>query len=67
MLSNLAFKAEKKMVGRAVTSDLGKKLLREYCLPETFILLQAMRDMASLDPAMPPKHGAKIEDTILKM
>ena len=67
MLSNLAFKAEKKMVGRAVTSDLGKKLLREYCLPETFTLLQALRDMASLDPAVPPKHGARIEDTILKM
>ena len=30
MLSSLAPRAEKKMVGRAVTSDLGKKLLREY-------------------------------------
>lgn len=67
MLSNLALRAEKKLVGRAVTSDLGKKLLREYCLPETFSLLQAMRDMASLDPLMPPKHGAKIESTILRM
>lgn len=102
MLSNLALRAEKKMVGRAVTSDLGKKILREYCLPETFTLLQAMRDLASgesqraharamtsspgkcpacilptdapthridrtVDPAMPPKTGQKIEDTILKM
>ena len=67
MLGSLALKAEKKLVGRAVTSDLGKKLLREYCLPDTFVLLQAMRDVASIDPAMPPKHGAKVEDTILKM
>ena len=56
MLSNLALKAEKKMVGRAVTSDLGKKILREYCLPETFTLLQAMRDLASgaHTPLSPP-------------
>ena len=40
LLSNLALRAEKKMVGRAVTTDLGKKLLRECCQPETFILLQ---------------------------
>ena len=31
MLGSLALRAEKRMVGRAVTSDLGKKLLREYC------------------------------------
>jgi hypothetical protein len=67
MLGNLALRAEKKMASRAVTSDLGKKLLREYCLPETFVLLQALRDLASVDPTMPPKAGAKIEDTILRM
>lgn len=66
-LSPQAFKAEKKLVANAVTSDVGKKLLREYCLPETFTLLQAMRDMASLDPLVPPKHGAKIEDTLLRL
>ena len=26
-----------------------------------------MRNLASLDPAVPPKHGAKLEDTILRM
>jgi len=67
LLSSLVLGAEKKMIGRAVTTDLGKKLLREYCLPETFSVLQAMRDMASLDPAMPPRYGAFIEDTMLKM
>ena len=67
ILASFAMKVEKKLVGRAVTSELGKKLLREYCLPETFTLLQAMRDMTSLDPLMPPKHGASIEDTILRI
>lgn len=33
MLGSLALRAEKHMVGRAVTSDIGKKLLREYCAP----------------------------------
>ena len=38
------------MAGRAVTSDLGKKLLREYCLPETFVLLQARRGSSENSP-----------------
>ena len=67
ILGNVALRMEKKMVGRAVTSDIGKKLLREYCLPETFVLLQALRDLASRDPKMPPKAGQKVEETILRM
>jgi len=67
MLGNLALRAEKRMVGRAVTSDLGKKLLREYCLPETFVLLEALRELASNDPTLPPRYGQQIENTILKM
>ena len=92
MLSSLALRVEKRMIGRAVTTDLGKKLLKEYVqvsrqgspssqaakrpltlpLPfpslqdETFIILQAMRGLASLDPRNPPKYGAKVEETILK-
>jgi len=66
MLSSLALRAEKRMVGRAVTSDIGKKLLREYCLPETFILLEALRELASKDPSLPPRYGQQIENTILK-
>jgi hypothetical protein len=66
MLSNLALRVEKSMAGRAVTSDLGKKILREYCQPETFTLLQAMRGLASADPRVPPKQGQLIEDTLLR-
>ena len=67
MLGSLALRAEKRMVGRAVTSDLGKKLLREYCLPETFVMLEALRELASKDPTLPPRTGQQIENTILKM
>ena len=62
MLSNIALSVEKNMAGRAVTSDLGKKLLREYCQPETITLLQAMRGLASADPRVPPKQGQLIEE-----
>jgi len=63
-LSSLALRAEKKIVSRAVTSDVGKKLLREYCLPETFVLLTALRGLIGKDAD--PKTGRRLEDTILR-
>ena len=36
---------QEQMVCMAVTSDLGKRLLREYCLPEAFCLLQSLRNV----------------------
>ena len=62
----LALRAEAYMVSRAVTSDLGKKLLREFCIPETFTLLDSLRELASRDAAMPPKTGLQMENTILR-
>lgn len=64
-LSSMALRAEKKIVSRAVTSDVGKKLLREYCLPETFVLLTALREMIGKDAD--PKTGRRLEDTILRL
>lgn len=67
IVGSLALRVEKRMVGRAVTSDLGKKLLREFCLPETFTMLQALRELASSDTALPSRAGQTIENTILKI
>lgn len=36
-------------------------------LPETFIMLEALRELACKDPSLPPKTGNQIENTILKM
>ena len=42
----------------------GKQLLREYCLPETFVLLTALRELIGKDAD--PKTGRRLEDTILR-
>ena len=34
-IGSMALRAEDYLVTRAVTSELGKKLLRDYCIPET--------------------------------
>ena len=66
-LGNMALRAEDYMVTRAVTSELGKKLLREYCIPETFQLLDALKELVGKDPLLPPKTGQQIENTILRV
>lgn len=58
---------QEEMVCMAVTSDLGKKLLREYCLPEAFSLLQALRNLANRDDSLPVKSGLRFENTILRI
>ena len=67
MLGGVVLRAEKRMASRAITSDLGKKLLREFCLPETFTLLEALRNLAGHDATLPPKSGALFENTILRI
>jgi len=71
MMSDLALRAEKKIAGKAITSDLGKKMLKEYCVDETFVLLEGLRDLAnrqaSKDESLPKKTGLKLENTILRL
>ncbi|KAL1511686.1 hypothetical protein AB1Y20_004976 [Prymnesium parvum] len=66
-LGQIALRAEDYMVTRAITSEVGKKVLREYCIPETFQLLDALRELVAKDAALPPKSGAQIENTILRV
>lgn len=66
-MGGLAFRAEDYLISRAVTSELGKRMLREYCIPETFVLLDALRGLASKDPCLPPKTGQQMENTILRV
>ena len=65
MVADLRLKAQKRVSSRAITSDLGKKLLKEFCAPETFVLLAAVQDLSSKDPK--DKCEVHIENTILRL
>jgi len=67
LLGGMARRAEKKLASKAITSDLGKKLLREYCVDETFDLLEGLRELAALDKTLHAKKGAWLENTILRL
>jgi len=66
-MGNLALRAEKKIAGKAITTDFGKKLLREYCVDETFILLDALRELATRDPDAGSKIGLQLENNVLRL
>ena len=67
MLGRVLLQGQQAMVRLAITSELGKKLLRQYCLPETFALLQGLRNLANLDLTLPARSGVQIENTILRL
>ena len=46
MVADLRLRAQKRVASKAITSDLGKKLLKEFCAPETFVLLAAVQAIA---------------------
>jgi hypothetical protein len=66
MLGGVVLRAEKAMASRAVTSDLGKKLLTSFLLPETLTLVQATRNLMAKDTTLPAKRALDFENTILK-
>ena len=61
----MRLRAEKKMASRAITSDLGKKLLQQFCAPETFVLLSAVQEVSTIDPSLGCK--VHIENTVLRL
>eukprot|EP00966_Prymnesium_polylepis_P311189 7189550-Prymnesium_polylepis.1 len=52
---------------KVLTSELGKKLLREFCLPGVMAVLDALKQLLSKDPKLPPKQAQENETTILKV
>ena len=65
--SSLPARLKEQMVCMAVTSELGKRFLKEYCVPETFALLQALRRLANADETLPTQSGRRYENTILRI
>ena len=65
MVANMRLRAEKKMASRAITSDHGKKLLQQFCAPETFVLLSAVQEVSMIDPSLGCK--VHIENTVLRL
>ena len=59
-------RAKTSVLSRAVTSNVGKKLLREFCTPETFTLLDACRGLAAKDSALPASAGQAFENALLR-
>jgi len=67
-VKGLAHRAEKKIASRAATSDVGKKLLREYLDDSAFVCLDALKKIAAKDPeGGGAKKGLWLENTILRL
>ena len=66
-MARMALRAEKRMAGVALTSDLGQKVIREYCGPETFLLLDAMKVVVDADPSLPAGAGTQMRNACLRI
>ncbi|KAL1524741.1 hypothetical protein AB1Y20_019624 [Prymnesium parvum] len=63
----MAMKAERKVVSKAVSSDLGKRALRAYLQPEAFDVMDALRLIYDSDPSLPKDTGLRMQTIVLKL
>jgi len=67
MFGKMAFKAERKLVSGAVSSDMGKRALKNYLKPETFEIMDSLRIIMDSDTALPHGTGSRITTILLKI
>lgn len=67
VIGKMAFKAERKLVSKAVSSDVGKRALRSYLKPETFEVMDSLRLLMDSDPTLAAGTGQRTQTAILKI
>jgi len=55
-----------RLAERAVTNDLGKRMLRKYAAPEALTLVEALRALVRGD-GLPRRRAQQLEDTALRL
>ena len=62
----MMMRAQTFVAKKVLTSELGKKLLREFCLPGVMELLDHLKVLVAKDTTLPPQTAREHEDIILK-